>query len=91
MQLCSYLTYDLTKLMLCVACVWKIAVSFCDLKLIKPCLLIMNHDNALYGSGSVSRARGSLFWKSEFWQTENHLADYLRTYLPAYLLTFLPS
>ena len=45
----------------------------------------MNHDNVLCGSGSVSRARGSLFWKSKFWQTENHLGDYLPTYLPTYV------
>jgi len=81
MQLYIYLTYDLTRSLLCAACVWKITVSFYYLKLTKTCVLIMNHENVLYGSGSVSCARGSLFWKSKFWQTENHLGDYLPTYL----------
>jgi len=61
MQLYIYLTYDLTKLLLCVACMWKITASFYYLKLTKTCVLIMNHDNVLYGRGSVSRARDSLF------------------------------
>jgi hypothetical protein len=55
------------------------------LKLIKTCLLALNHNHVVYGSGSVIRARGSFFWKSKFWQTENHLADYLPSHLPTQL------
>jgi hypothetical protein len=51
------------------------------LKLIKTCLLALNHNHVVYGSGSIIRARGSSFWKSKLWQTENHLADYLPTQL----------
>jgi hypothetical protein len=58
--------------MFCVACVWMIVVF---IKIDKTCVLIMNHDNVLYGNGSVSRARGSLFWKPKFWLT---------LYLPKY-------
>jgi hypothetical protein len=80
MRLYICLTYDLSKLMFCVACVWKIAASFL-LKFVKTCALTVSNDDVMYGSGSVIRARGSLFWKSKFWQTENHLADYPPTYL----------